>query len=726
MTTGAPYIRQFDLPRKPDGNPKRVTDYYGANVFDFKAMSKSLSSKDADKLARVMAGQLKMDATLAERIATAVKDWSIAHGATHYCHWFQPQTGASAEKHDAFLSFDRDGHPLESFSGGQLLQAEPDASSFPSGGMRSTFEARGYTGWDPSSPMFIVETENDKTLYIPSVFISYHGEALDVKLPLLRSLNTLSTEVTNTLHLLGEKAVTHVNTTIGAEQEFFVIDRELGLQRPDLKMAGRSVFGKMPAKGQELEDHYFAHMPSRVQAFINEVEYEMYRLGVPLKTRHNEVAPGQFEIAPIFEAANVAADHNQLLMKMLRLVSSRHGLLCILHEKPFAGINGSGKHVNWSMADSTGRNLLDPGSTPQDNLVFLTTLAAVLQGISEHADVLRASIASCANDHRLGANEAPPAIMSVFLGHTLDKILTAIETGEHTRSSAEKVMIELGVGHLQEFMKDNTDRNRTSPFAFTGNKFEFRAVGSSASIGYPAAILNAAVASGFKTINAKLTAKGKKVGAEDVLAVVKEVVTATRHIRFEGNGYSDEWKKEAAKRGLSNFPNTPAALEVLSDVKKTKFLVDANILTQEDVASRMTIQVERYVKQRLIEANVAIEMAKTGILPAALRYFKFLADTGAVAKQAQLPSPTDAAARSLSELTIKLQSTLSSFEKMTTECQTSDALDHHNVLKTAHTIAKILLPQFDELRTYVDQIEAIVPSHEWPYPKYEEMLFGFE
>lgn len=714
------------MPKRADGSAARVTDYFGENVFDIKAMSKRLSQHDVETIDHVMRFGGRIDAALAERVASAVRQWSIENGATHYCHWFQPQTGATAEKHDAFLSFDNAGKPVEIFTGRQLLQSEPDASSFPSGGMRSTFEARGYTGWDPSSPMFIVETENGKTLYIPSVFVSYHGEALDFKLPLLRANDAISKVATETLHLLGENKVTNVTLGIGAEQEFFVVDRALAMRRPDLKLTGRTVFGKSPAKGQELEDHYFAHMPTRVQAFINEVEVELYKLGVPLKTRHNEVAPAQFEIAPIYEGANVACDHNHLLMKVLRSVGPRHGFLVLLHEKPFAGINGSGKHVNWSMADSTGRNLLDPGHTPHENIVFLTMLMGVLQGIYDHADVLRASIATAGNDHRLGANEAPPAIISVFLGNTLDKILNAIESGEHTKGSAEKAMLELGVSHLQELLKDNTDRNRTSPFAFTGNKFEFRAVGSSANIAYPTAVLNAAVASGLRKVNARLTAvaKGGAVTSESALAVVKEFVASTKKIRFEGNGYSQEWRDEAARRGLGNFATTPAALEVLKDEKKTQFLVESNVFTREDIESRAFIQIERYIKQRLIEANVAVEMAQTGVLPAAMRYFNSLSSSARATKEIGISSPAQRLVQDIGTQWTRVEAATAALKIGIEKVSSDDS--HHNLAKTANSIATDLMPRLEDLRKAIDSIESMVPSEEWPYPKYSDMLFGFE
>ncbi len=721
-------VRTFDVPRNQDGSVARVVDYYGCNVFDLKAMAKKLSNQDVETIARVMKFGGRIDAGLAERVAASARQWAIEKGATHYCHWFQPQTGATAEKHDCFLWFDRSGNPIERFTGRELLQGEPDASSFPSGGIRSTFEARGYTGWDPSSPMFLVEAENGRTLYIPSVFLSYHGEALDLKIPLLRSNDALSTAATRLLHTLGEKAVTGVTTNLGLEQEFFVVDRHLALRRPDLTLTGRSVFGKMPAKGQELEDHYFAHIPSRVQAYLNELEIELYKLGVPVKTRHNEVAPCQFEIAPIFEGANVACDHNLLLMKMLRTVASRHGFMVLLNEKPFQGVNGSGKHANWSIADSTGRNLLDPGQTPHENIVFLTFLAATLWGIHDHADVLRASIASAGNDHRLGANEAPPAIISAFLGEMLDKILTAIEVGQTHTASAEKAMIELGVSHLQELLKDNTDRNRTSPFAFTGNKFEFRAVGSSASVGYPVSILNAAVASGCAKMADLIQAKSKggTISADGALAVIREVVTKTKKIRFEGNGYSQEWRDEAAKRGLSNFPTTPEALDVFNDKAKVAFLTETKVMSNADVESRQAVQFERYIKQRLIEINVGIEMVQTGVLPASMSYLSLLMGVAKDGAALQVSSPALRLAQEMGAQCARVETALIALKTTLDKVTSGDAMDHHHLSKTATAIAVQLMPKLEDLRTAVDTLEGLVPSDKWPFPHYQDLLFGFE
>ena len=721
-------VRTFERPRNADGTLARVPDFFGSNVFDLQAMGKRLTANDIDCISKVMKFGGKIDAALAERVASAAREWSVEKGATHYCHWFQPQTGSTAEKHDAFLWFGKSGEPVERFTGRELLQSEPDASSFPSGGIRSTFEARGYTGWDPSSPMFVMETENGRTLYIPSVFVSYHGEALDHKVPLLRSNEALSLEATKTLHILGEKQVTGVYPNVGPEQEFFLVDKEVAKKRPDLSLSGRTVFGRKPAKGQELEDHYFASIPSRVHAFFNELEIELYKVGVPIKTRHNEVAPGQFEIAPIFEPANVAADHNQLAMKIMNTVGGRHGFKVLFHEKPFAGVNGSGKHVNWSLSDSTGRNLLDPGNTPHQNIVFLTFLAGVLQGIYDNADVIRSSIAFAGNDHRLGANEAPPAIISAFLGDNLDKIVTAIEKGHNSNVNAEKLMIDLGVCHLQELAKDNTDRNRTSPFAFTGNKFEFRAVGSTQPVNYPTAILNAAATDGLRKVNALLNAKAKNglVSPEATLEVLREVFIATNKIRFEGNGYSSEWRDEAKARGLSNFATTPQALAVLRDASKTQFLVDAKVFKAEDMESRLAVQLERYIKQRLIELNCAIDMAQSGILPAAMTHLQNTLTTARDASALNIVTPANRIAAELGGVMNRLDVSLLGLKKAVEKASSGDAFEHHHLMKTAEIICDNLMPKLEELREAVDEIEALLPDSLWPFPKYSEMLFGIE
>jgi glutamine synthetase len=722
-------VRIFNKPTTPDGSLARLPQYYGQSVFDLAAMAKRLGQKDVETIKSIMQNGGKIDTALAARVATAVRDWALERGATHYCHWFQPQTGATAEKHEAFMSFDADGKPIENFRGSELLQGEPDASSFPSGGLRSTFEARGYTAWDPSSPMFLMESENKiTTLYIPTVFVSHHGQTLDFKAPLLKSIERISQEAVKTLHLLGENKANKAVVHIGAEQEYFLIERTSAAKRMDIVLTGRTVFGKKPAKGQELEDHYFGSIPPRVQAFMQEAEIELYKVGVPMKTRHNEVAPRQFEFAPIFETANIATDHNQLLMKVIRSVAARHGFMVLLHEKPFAGVNGSGKHLNWSISDSNGRNLLDPGTTPHQNIVFLTFLAACMLGIQEHADVIRASVASAGNDHRLGANEAPPAIMSVFLGEALTRCLKELLAGNTTQSSAEKTLMNLGLSHVQNLQRETTDRNRTSPFAFTGNKFEFRAVGSAAPVGYPAAILNAALTSALTKINSMLSAHAKNgvVSPEAALSVITEIVRQTEAIRFEGNGYSQEWRDEAAKRGLGNYATTPEALSAFRNIEKTRFLQDTGVFTEADVESRGVIQMERYVKQRLIEVNIATEMAQTGILPAAMRYLGEVTNLARDAASLNIPSPATKLAQELGALCNRVEASLTALKTATERTTAGDALEHDGLWNTGLEIARSLMPKLEDLRAAVDALEAQFPSKDWPFPQYSDILFTLE
>lgn len=539
---------------------------FGKHTFNNAVMKERLPKEVYDSLMKTLKEGHDLDDSLAETVANAMKEWAIENGATHYCHWFQPMTGATAEKHDAFISFDKEGNLIEKFSGSQLSQGEPDASSFPSGGMRSTFEARGYTAWDPSTPAFLMKGPEGTTLCIPSVFISYHGEALDEKTPLLRSARALSKSAVAMLKLLGNTKVTRVTTYLGAEQEYFLIDRNLYEQRPDLIMTGRTLLGTLPPRNQQLEDHYFGSIPDRVLEFMQELERELYLLGVPAKTRHNEVAPHQFEIAPIHEETPLAADHNLLVMEMLRRVAERKGLALLIHEKPFAGINGSGKHNNWSMGADVGGNLLDPGETPESNLSFLVFLVATLKGVHKRAAVLRAAIANPGNDHRLGANEAPPAIISVFLGEQLSAVLDAIESGDMKKVS-EKQFIDLDISHIPTLNKDNTDRNRTSPFAFTGNKFEFRAVPSSMPIAIPNMVLNTIIAEAIDEMREAIEAEmksGKELQAA-VFAVLRKEIKATKPIRFEGDGYSEAWHKEAKKRGLPNNRNLPEAMKAWKD-----------------------------------------------------------------------------------------------------------------------------------------------------------------
>ncbi|HUO51603.1 MAG TPA: glutamine synthetase III, partial [Gemmatimonadaceae bacterium] len=586
-----------------------TSDYFGSSTFGVRQMKAKLPKEVYAKLAASIRLGKKLDIDIAPTVAQVIKEWAVAHGVTHFTHWFQPQTGLTAEKHDAFLAFDEKGAPIESFSGAQLIQSEPDASSFPSGGLRATWEARGYTAWNPASPVFIVESGNTRTLCIPSVFIGYNGEALDEMTPLLRSSDVLSAKAMELLELIGDKGVQRVFTTLGPEQEYFLIDRAHFALRPDLIMGGRTLIGAPPPRGQQLEDHYFGGIPERVQACISEVEQELYKLGVPIVTRHNEVAPCQFEMAPVFEESDLGVDHNQLVMATLRRVAIRHGLQALLHEKPFAGINGSGKHCNWSMAVRAddpaldGTNLLKPGKTPHQNVRFLLFLAAVLKAVHKHAGLLRAGVASSGNEHRLGANEAPPAIISVFMGDTLTRMINSIVAGKGGSTNAAQALIKLGVAKLPEIERDNTDRNRTSPFAFTGAKFEFRAVGGSASIAFPVMLLNATVAEAIAELTAELRPLLKKSRSVDdaVLKVVRSAFRDTSAVRFEGNNYSDVWVREAEKRGLPNFRRTPEALAQMVTKQSRALFQKMGILSKEELESRYHVRLERYVKDMLIE-----------------------------------------------------------------------------------------------------------------------------
>jgi glutamine synthetase len=704
----------------------KISELFGVNTFGLAQMREKLPSDVFAKLRSTIETGKRLDAGIASPVAHAIKEWALERGATHFCHWFQPQTGSTAEKHDAFLSFDDDKNAIEKISGGQLVQSEPDASSFPSGGMRTTFEARGYTAWDPSSPVFIMESAGTRTLCIPSVFISYHGDALDEKTALIRSVEVISQKACELLETMGFAGAKRVVATLGAEQEYFLVDRAFYMLRPDLVMTGRSLVGGQPPKGQELEDHYFGSVPARVLAFMNEMEHELYKLGVPVKTRHNEVAPSQFESAPIFEDVNLSTDHNQITMEVLRRVALRHNFACLLHEKPFAGVNGSGKHNNWSLAiaasgpDLDGQNLLDPGKTPRQNLRFLLFLAATLKGVHKHAGLLRAGIASAGNDHRLGANEAPPAIISVFLGDLLSRILDEVEGGDTSSESAEAAVIRLGVAKIPEVMKDNTDRNRTSPFAFTGNKFEFRAVGSSASTAFPVTLLNAAVADGLTEITAALKAKlhGAKSVDEAILEVVRETAVATKAIRFEGNNYSNEWVLEAERRGLPNLRKTPAALMELVSEKSKHMLTTVGVFSEAELTSRFHVRLERYIKVLAIEVESLGQIVDTMILPTALKYHTMLAQGAAAAKSAGLTAPQSEVAEHLAKLIAQLttrkhalHAAFLSAEAKATEEAKAEAL--------AHEVSDAMLA----VREICDALEGVVADELWPLPKYREMLF---
>jgi glutamine synthetase len=704
-----------------------TSSYFGINTFGARQMRDKLPKEVYAKLAASIRLGKKLDVDVAPTVAQVIKEWAISRGVTHFTHWFQPQTGLTAEKHDAFLSFDDSRQPMESFTGSQLIQSEPDASSFPSGGLRATWEARGYTAWNPASPVFIVESGETRTLCIPSVFIGYNGEALDEMTPLLRSSDVLSAKAIAMLELLGDKGVQRVYTTMGPEQEYFLIDRKHFALRPDLVMAGRTLVGAPPPRGQQLEDHYFGGIPERIQACISEAETELYKLGVPIMTRHNEVAPSQFEMAPLFEETDIAVDHNQLVMATLRKVALRHGLQAVLHEKPFAGINGSGKHCNWSLSifaetpELDGTNLLKPGKTPHQNLRFLVFLAAILKGVHKHAGLLRAGIASSGNEHRLGANEAPPAIISVFMGSMLTHVIESIAAGKASANAAQ-AMIKLGVAKLPEIEKDNTDRNRTSPFAFTGNKFEFRAVGSSASIAFPIVLLNAAVAEALDELAEQIRSHLKKGKSVDdvVLAVVGEAFKETANVRFEGNNYAEEWVKEAEKRGLPNLRRTPEALEQLLTRQSRELLTKLGILSTEELESRYHVRMERYVKDVLIEMHTLKEIIDTLVLPAAFTYSGSLVTAASHAKTAGVKNvPQVAAANEAGELIDVLRTKRNALEAAIMKAEGM----HDDLLKQAKFLTSTGADTMAAARAASDALELTIDDELWPLPKYREMLF---
>ncbi|MBI3542256.1 MAG: glutamine synthetase III [Deltaproteobacteria bacterium] len=718
-------VRKFDLPQDERGNELKVSEYFGANTFNLLSQKDKLPKDVFQKLQATVHTGKKLDADVANTIAHLIKEWAIEHGVTHFCHWFQPQTGSTAEKHDAFLTIE-DGKPFEKFSGSQLIQSEPDASSFPSGGMRTTFEARGYTAWDPSSPIFIMESTNGKTMCIPSVFISYHGDALDEKAPLLRSMEVLNKNALELLHTIGEKNAKRVVPTVGVEQEYFLVDRAFFNLRPDLVMSGRTLVGGQPPRGQQLEDHYFGSIPPRVLAYMQEVEFELYKLGMPAKTRHNEVAPMQFEMAPIFEEANVAADHNQLAMEVMRRVATRHGFANILHEKPFAGVNGSGKHNNWSMAVTTDHgeeNLLEPGKTPHENLRFLLMLAATMKGVMRHSGLMRAAIAYPGNDHRLGANEAPPAIISVFLGQQLNDICNKIEAGTNIEQNPEAAVISLGVSKIPSVSKDNTDRNRTSPFAFTGNKFEFRAVGSSMPISFPMTVVNAAVAEAIGEVTESLKKRvkaGKKLDVA-ILEVVKETIVETRNVRFEGNNYSDDWVREAERRGLPNLKRAPEAIEQVLTPASKKLFTGLNILSDAEIHSRHHVMLERYVKKLSIEGEMLASMIDTMIVPAVLK--EQTATATAIRAITEVARSTDVSEQTarLTAVTQGLNELLTKRKDLTAHLARVGKLEHET--DKAHALANEVLPLMNQIRAVSDRLEDVVSDEYWTLPKYREMLF---
>jgi glutamine synthetase len=702
---------------------KRVSEYFGELTFGLGEMRQSLPRDAFADLLRALEHGKKISRETADQIAKVILEWAVNKGATHFCHWFQPMTGLTAEKHDAFISIQHSNHSeltvIERFSGSQLIQGEPDASSFPSGGMRSTFEARGYTAWDPTSPIFISEGPTTKTLCIPSVFFGYHGQALDNKTPLLRSVQTLSAEACAFLKLLGDVDVRSVQATLGAEQEYFLIDKELAAKRPDLIMTGRTLLGAPTARGQKLEDHYFGAIPSRVKAFMEDSEQELFRLGIPVKTRHNEVAPSQFEMAPIFEPAAIAADHNSLAMETMKRVAARHGFLCLFHEKPFAAINGSGKHCNWAIANDKGENLLEPGHTPHQNLRFLAMVAITITAVHRHAGVLAASIMSPGNDHRLGGNEAPPTIISIYLGSMLEQILDHIERGEAAKAT-EAQIINLGVNHLPDVSKDYTDRNRTSPFAFTGNKFEFRAVGASANVATPVAILNAAVADTFVDATKRLKSllDSKMPRDEAVMTLIRELVKEAKAVLFSGNGYSAEWRAEANRRGLPIVDGCAHALELLGHETATAFLSRTKTLSQEEIMSRRNVAMERFVKTNEIEIETTIELISEYVVPAVE---KQLTLTYGVANNAKSKALVDRVKARVDVLEGHLTDLLSLNEKLKELSQRVHGLDDERA--KVDLLAKEAIPTCAKLRKTADAAEVEVADELWTLPKYRELLF---
>jgi len=692
-------------------------EIFGQNVFNQDVMRERLPKAVYKNLKKTIDEGLPLDPSIADVVATAMKEWAIERGATHFTHWFQPMTGVTAEKQDSFISPSDNGIVME-FSGKELVKGEPDASSFPSGGLRATFEARGYTAWDCTSPAFLKEEADAIILCIPTAFCSYTGEALDKKTPLLRSMEALSTQALRILRLFGNQAATRVTSTVGPEQEYFLVDKSFFLDRLDLMMAGRTLFGAMPPKGQEMEDHYFGSIKERVVSYMKEVNTELWKLGVTAKTQHNEVAPGQFEVAPIFETTNIATDHNQLVMDVLKRVAIRHDMICLMHEKPFAGVNGSGKHNNWSMSSSDGQNLLDPGKTPHENAQFLTFLMATIKAVDEYAGLLRASCASAANDHRLGANEAPPAIISMFLGDQLAGILEQIENGA-VKTSKSGSKIEIGVTTLPALPKDTTDRNRTSPFAFTGNRFEFRMLGSSFSIAGPNIVINTIIAEALKQFADKL--EGSKNFTADLEKLLQDTAKKHKRIVFNGNNYSDEWVKEAKKRGLPNIPNTPEALKELAKKEAVDLFVAHNVFTEKEMHSRYEIMVEQYVKTINIEALTMIDMAKHSIMPAATSFVTEVAQS--IAAVAAVSSKIDVSAQK--ELLEDLSNNLSSMNKnvKALEKVLEDALNISDTDKQAAAFREKVFAKMLELRADGDALEKIVSADFWPLPTYAEMLF---
>ena len=696
---------------------QNIPELYGSLVFNDKVMRSKLPKDMYKALKKTIESGTHLELDVANSVAVAMKEWATENGATHYTHWFQPMTNVTAEKHDSFISPTGDGQVIMDFSGKELVKGEPDASSFPSGGLRATFEARGYTAWDPTSPAFI----KDGTLYNPTAFCSYSGEALDKKTPLLRSMQTLDKEATNLLHIIGNKDIKHVNTTVGPEQEYFLVDKELYKQRKDLVFCGRTLIGAPAPKGQEMEDHYFGALKPRVAAYMHDLDVELWKLGIPAKTKHNEVAPAQHELAPVFDTTNVAVDHNQLTMEVMKKVADKHGLVCLLHEKPFEGINGSGKHNNWSMITDTGVNILDPGKTPAENTQFLIFLTAVIKAVDEYADVLRISVASAGNDHRLGANEAPPAVVSVFLGDELTEVLKSIENDEYFAGS-RAVQMDIGAKVLPHFVKDNTDRNRTSPFAFTGNKFEFRMLGYEASVAKPNIILNTAIAECVNQFAEQLKDVPEDKMEDAIHELIKKTIIDHKCVIFNGNGYTDEWIEEAEKRGLFNLKSTPDALPQWIADKNIELFTKYHIFTKEEIESRYEIWLESYSKILNIESNTMVEMVQKDFLPSVFAYIDKVAAT-AVAKKSVVSDVSTASEgkliKELSQLADEISTGLE-----TLKADTAKALATEDPLANAKAYQTVVLSDMDELRKSVDAAETLIPDALLPYPTYDKLLFS--
>jgi len=702
----------------------KISEYFGQNVFDKETMRRVLSADIYKALIMAIDKGAKIESHVADAVASAMKSWAISKGVTHYTHWFQPLTGATAEKHDSFFEPDVQGRHMEKFKGSALVQQEPDASSFPSGGLRNTFEARGYTAWDPTSPAFIMENGSGKTLCIPTIFVSYTGEALDYKTPLLKAMAFVDQAATDVCKSYFDEGVTHVKASLGIEQEYFLVDRALYRARPDLVLSGRTVFGHSSAKGQQLEDHYFGSIPTRVHNFMVDLEVESHKLGIPIRTRHNEVAPRQFECAPMFEEINLAVDHNQLLMDLMEKVAERHDLKVLLHEKPFAGINGSGKHNNWSLVTSTGKNLLSPSFKPEDKLQFLTFFINTIKAVHEHNGLLRASIASAGNDHRLGANEAPPAIVSVFIGSQLTKVLDDMENNASVEHNGDDNMfMQLGIDKIPPILLDNTDRNRTSPFAFTGNKFEFRAVGSSANSASSVTVLNTIMAdqlNKFKKEVDALIANGDKKEVA-IVNVLRRYIKESKDIRFEGNGYSEEWENEAARRGLSNITNTAEALdEYLTDKSKNLF-VSNNIYTEAELEARLEIMWEHYIMKVQIESRVMGDLALNHIIPATLRYQNELISALSDMKSLGLDYENTVGFQTVNEITHHLNIVKAKVHEMIEARKAANKVEDNR--ERAIMYKDIKESFFDEIRYHVDKLEFLVDDAVWPLAKYRELLF---